>query len=143
MSAAGVRSEDAWILTAGAALCAGGRWLASLSLVLTACAGWALAAGADCLAAGIALLLGLAAAYLALRVEIDAHLFAALARACDQAGGAPAVFDAALQRLGWLNSQRAGRALSLRVAGSQRLVNALAMVSAAQALLLVFAAWLD
>jgi len=70
--------------------------------------------------------------FLALRVSIDAALFAALARDPDLPS-----FDAAMGALGLLPTEKQGRSMAVRVIGLKRLLHMQAFSVAVQLLLLV------
>lgn len=138
---------DRWCLEAAIALLKGSRWVAGLSFLLASIAGVALAAtdlqGVYArIAASGALALGAAAAYLALRVEMDEHFFRAFRDATSAVPESLAAFDAALQSLGWVTAAKAGRELCARVRGTRRLVSGQAIVLLAQLLLVAAIPWL-
>ena len=89
--------------------------------------GWAAA-----LLAGLA---GMAQAYAAARVGLDAALFRGLATGAGTLDG----LDGALLQLGVLPPQKAGRPLAERLAGAQRLLRLQALALAVQAVALLAA----
>lgn len=138
--------HDRWQIEAALGLISGGRWIAALSLLLSAVAGIALlfpsrsAPWFHVLAAAV-IVLGLAQCYLALRCAIDAHLF----RRLRDHGGQEnplASLDRALQFLGWLPAEKASRPLAARVLGVARLVRWQGVVALVQALLLPLLGWI-
>ncbi len=111
-----------WQATIAAALLRQGRWLTrlSLGLVVVALAGAMLAAALMrplwALPGALSLPAGFTALWLGIRAAFDADLFAALAQNPDFPG-----FDRAMSTLDLMPSDRAGRALDLRIAGALRL----------------------
>lgn len=120
--------------------------MAVLAFVLTGIAAFALAA-TDMpatqarIAAAAVLALGTVSAYLALRSTMDAHFFGAFLET-ESLPATFAAFDSALQSLGWIPDAKAGRALTDRVRGAQRLVHVQAVVLLAQVLLVAAIPWL-
>jgi hypothetical protein len=80
---------------------------------------------------------GLVELWFALRVGLDARLFARMAN-----GLSPADLDAALQALGLTGPEKAGRPLPARVKGATRLLGCQAGLLVLQVVLLVAGAWL-
>ena len=112
------RAHDAWIATSAAALCRGARWPLALSLGLTLLAAQRLLGGQHGIVPVVVVAAGVAQAYLALRIELDRHIFDRLA--ADPAGAAD--FDAALGKAGLGGAQPTPRAMAGRARGLKRLV---------------------
>src|SRR5262249_55056396 len=83
-------------------------------------------------------LIGLAEAYLAVRVGFDAALFRRLADPTHDFNGMR--LDAALWRLRLMPVAKTGRAIEVRIAGARRLLGWQGLMLGAQALLIVAAA---
>jgi hypothetical protein len=110
---------DAWPATIAAALLRRGALVHAMSAVLTVASllgGIVLDMGGVRLVAGVVVVVGLAEFWLAARVAIDADLFAALA------GNDPARFDEAMQKLGLMGDDKAGRPIEARIRGALRLL---------------------
>lgn len=142
-----VYDANRWLVEGAVAVLAGSRWLAGLSLVLAGVAACALATGAlpgrhAHMAASAALLLGVAAAYLALRAAMDLEFFRSFRHELPAIGATLASFDEALRSLGWQSEAKAGRALVERVTGVQRLVRAQGILALVQAILVASIPWL-
>ncbi|TXG79600.1 MAG: hypothetical protein E6R11_02430 [Rhodocyclaceae bacterium] len=119
----------------------GGRAVSVLSgamtvaaLVLSVLAGWAAQSGWALLLAGVAGV-GLCQAYFAFRVQLDAALLDALCAGRELDAQAMACFDQAMQGLGLLPAQKAGRAWSLRCRGAMRLLRVQVGLAIAQAVM--------
>ena len=112
--------DECWLVEAAIALLAGGRWIASFSLLLAAISAFALVA-TDLyavslrLAVSAVLVLGAVAAYLALRNAMDLVFFEALRPPRPATRATLASLDGALLALGWLPGKKAGRASDLFV----------------------------
>ncbi|KVF20644.1 MULTISPECIES: hypothetical protein [Burkholderia] len=125
-AARGALDAGAWAIAAALAAAGAGWWIAS---------GWAPATVARVLLAVVSTGSGIAALWVAVRIEIDRRLFAALARAA--AGDASvddalAALDRALADLGWIDASKAGRALDARVRGAVGLCRAGVLVAIVQ-----------
>ncbi len=133
-------SAEAWIAQSAAALCRGARWPIALSLALAAVAASRLFSDPRqaSLAMTLVLVAGLVQGYLALRIELDRRIFDLFAANPSSAPG----FDAALVEMGWSAASAAPRPMGDRVRGLRRLVGASMALLAAQALVLVIAAWM-
>lgn len=111
------------------------RLLALLSLLFTAIALSPWLGATPVLQRAAILLLGLVALGFAVRVAIDEHLF----RRMLETGPDLSALDAALGALGWLESGKAGRPLTLRFHGALRLARWQAGLTLLQGLLAVMA----
>ena len=136
---------DEWMARSAVALCAASRWLSGAAVVLAVVALSAVHARP---AARIAAAAGLAVAaagavqvYLAVRIEFDRHVFAALARAREP-GEAVKGFDGAMRALGMMPERKTGRTLADRVRGLRTLVRRAGWLFAVQLALSLVAAWM-
>ena len=110
---------DTWPTTIAAALLRRGALVHAMSAVLTVASllgGIVLDMGGVRLVAGVVVVVGLAEFWLAARVAIDADLFAALA------GNDFAHFDEAMQKLGLMGDDKAGRPIEARIRGALQLL---------------------
>ena len=110
---------DAWPATIAAALLRRGALVHAMSAALTVASllgGIVLDMGGVRLVAGVVVVVGLAEFWLAARVAIDADLFAALA------GNDFARFDEAMQKLGLMGDDKAGRPIEARIRGALQLL---------------------
>lgn len=130
-----VRGSDSMSFAVAAALLRQGRWIAALSLVVTAAAlAGALRRPSHWPMWTLALALGAVQVFCAMRVGVDAALFARLAGQSNLAD-----LDDALIEYAGMPPFKAGRSAGSRIQGALRWLRAQGMLAAAQCALLASA----